>query len=278
MNHPDTVLDCADLSLSRGRRLEQTRVVDGVSFELRRAHTLAVMGATGSGKSSLVSALAGSPSSDVRISGGRAHVLGVSIRAGGRARKKMASAVGYVPQSAGAKLSARLTAADLIAEPVVSRSRKVNRRALDVKVVSLLDELMLPIGTGEKFPFELSSGTRQRVAFARALIEEPLVFIGDEPFANMDVDARRAASEALIQRRDEYGMSTLLVAHEADVVARSDAAVVGLRAGHMVAAGPSLDELTWTPGLPPEHRHVVLSRPTSEILLPHLDSNQEPID
>ena len=259
MTYLDVVLESSDLSLSRGKRFEARRVVDGVTMQLRRGRSLAVIGPTGSGKSSLLAAFAGAGAGGLAIAGGAAHVLGVSIRHSGRNWRKIASSIGYVPQSAGTKLPAELTVAEVVAEPVLARSRRVNQRALDVTVASLLDELMLPIGSGEKFPFELSTGMRQRVALARALVEEPLVLIADEPLATMDVDVRRAASAAITRRRDEYGMATLIVTHEAEVVTELGADIRVMRAGTVVAEGAALDELLWTPGTPTAQRQNVLS-------------------
>ena len=97
----------------------------------------------------------------------------------------------------------------------------MNPRALSIRVAALLDELMLPLGAAAKYPYELSAGMRQRVAFARALVLQPRVFIADEPFANMDLEVRLAARDAILRRRGEYGMSTLIVTNEADAVART---------------------------------------------------------
>lgn len=243
---PDVAIRCVDLSIAR--QSAHRRVVDGASFELPHGRALAVMGATGSGKSSLVAALAGADEPSLAVVGGSAFVDGLPVRRPGRAHRELTYVTGYVPQGAGALLAPRLTVSETITAPVTSRDRRVGQRALALRVASLLDELQLPLGAAAKYPYELSAGMRQRVALARALVLEPRVFIGDEPYANLDIEVRHAARDALLRRRDEGGMSILVVTNDAETVAELDADVLVLNAGFTVAAGHGTSGLLWTPG------------------------------
>lgn len=239
----DVAIRATDLSLARSTRGGvDVRVVDGASFVLPHAGTLAIMGPTGAGKSSLAAVLAGIDAPGLAIIGGEAWVDGIPARHPGRSRREWTYFTGYLAQSAGAKLPSRMTVADVIGEPITSRDRRVNQRALAVRVATLLDELMLPLGAAAKYPYELSAGMRQRVAFARALVLEPRVLIADEPFANMDVEVRRATRDAILRRRAR-GMSSLLVTNESDVVKDLAADVLVLRGGHTVAYGRGTDHL-----------------------------------
>lgn len=254
----DVAIRCVDLSVARAstRAGGTARVIEGVSFDLPRAATLAVMGPTGAGKSSLAAVLAGADEAGLAVVGGAAHVEGIPIRRPGRALRTLRYVVGYLPQSAGAKLPARLTVSEVIAEPITSRDRRVNARALAVRVATLLDELQLPLGAAPKYPYELSAGMRQRVALARALVLQPRILIADEPFSNLDVEVRVAARDAITRRRDAHGMSTLVVTNESEVTAELNAAVLVLRAGQPIAYGPRPGDLLWTPSAGSEHRTV----------------------
>ncbi len=233
-----------DLSIARAG--DDARVVEGVTIDLPRGGVLAVMGPTGAGKSTLAGFLASSDD-PLRVAGGAATVLGLDARKAGRTRRLRSYLTGYLAQGAGAALPSRLTVSEVIASPITSRDRRVNRRALAVRVASLLDELELPLGAAAKYPYELSAGMRQRVALARSLVLDPRLFVGDEPYANLDPEVRHAAREALLRRRRDNGMAILIVTNDTDAITGLAADVLVLKSGHPVAYGPDTDDLLWTP-------------------------------
>ncbi|MER7795908.1 ATP-binding cassette domain-containing protein [Microbacterium sp. NPDC096154] len=246
---PVNAVVCHDLSVSRWGHGPETRAVDGVTFTLKAGETVCVSGPTGSGKSSLLGVLAGRSDEALTVAGGEARVCGISVRRKGRDRRVLTYRVGYVPQGAGAALPARLTVGEAIAEPITSRDRRVNSRAVSVRVAALLDEMHLPLGTADRFPFELSAGMRQRVAFARALVLDPRLLVADEPLANIDLEVRHVIYDAIMRRRREWGMAAVIATNDEAFVRELGAAQLRLRAGHVVAQSAD-GRLLWTPDTP----------------------------
>ena len=242
----DLAIDCHDLVIDRIGHGGVTRAIDGVTFGVRPGELMCIGGSTGSGKSTLVTALAGMADASLKIAGGRATVCGVNIRKPGRKRKIVTALTGHLAQGAGGSLPPRLTIGEVIAEPITSREKKVNSKALSIRVAALLDELHLPLGAASKFPYELSAGMRQRVAIARALMLDPHVLIADEPLANLDLEVRPVVFDAITRRRNERSMAALLVTNDAAFIRELDAETLILRAGHVVARGIGKD-LIWAP-------------------------------
>lgn len=248
------VLECFDLSVERRGASGPVRAVDGVSLALSAGELLSVTGPAGSGKSTLLTALAASDTRTVSIVGGSATVCGISLRRPGRSRRALGVKVGYVAQGAGGALPPQSTASEIIAEPILTRERRVNRRALELRVATLLDELHLPLGVADKYPYELSAGMRQRVVIARALVLEPPVFIADELLANLDVQVRQVVTDAIDRRRAEQEMAALLASNDTEAARETDAEMLVLRDGYVVARGHG-EELVWTPDTDPA-RHL----------------------
>lgn len=239
-------IDCSDLVIDRIGHSGPTRAIDGVTFTLAPGGLICVAGPTGSGKSTLVAALAGSTDASVRVVGGAAQVCGVDVRRPGRKHRVLTYRTGFVPQGAGADLPPQLTVNEVIAEPILIREKRVNSKALSIRIATLLDELHLPLGLAAKFPYELSAGMRQRVAIARSFVLEPRVLIADEILANLDLEVRPVVFDAITRRRKEEGMGALLVTNDADFIRELNAETLMLRSGHVVARGVGKD-LLWVP-------------------------------
>lgn len=239
-------IDCSDLVIDRIGHSGPTRAIDGVTFSLAPGGLICVAGPTGSGKSTLVAALAGSTDASVRVVGGAAQVCGVDVRRPGRKHRVLTYRTGFVPQGAGADLPPQLTVNEVIAEPILIREKRVNAKALSIRIATLLDELHLPLGLAAKFPYELSAGMRQRVAIARSFVLEPRVLIADEILANLDLEVRPVVFDAITRRRKEEGMGALLVTNDADFIRELNAETLMLRSGHVVARGVGKD-LLWVP-------------------------------
>lgn len=242
----DYVIECSDLVIDRVGHGAPTRAIDGVTFSLPPGELICVAGPTGSGKSTLVSVLAGMTDASAMIVGGRAEVCGVNVRRPGRRLRELTYHTGYIPQGAGADLPPTLTVGEVVAEPILTREKRVNSKSLEIRVATLLDEMHLPLGVAGRFPYELSAGMRQRVAVARSFVLDPKVLIADEPLANLDLEVRPVVFDAITRRRKEQGMGALLVTNDAAFTRELNAETLMLRGGHVVARGVGKD-LLWVP-------------------------------
>ncbi|GGO60323.1 hypothetical protein GCM10010910_05490 [Microbacterium nanhaiense] len=242
-----------DLSVARGRGPSSMRAVDGVRAELPFGSALVVSGPTGSGKSSLALALSGRAGRDTRIVGGSAVVCGISPERRGRARNVLTFRVGFLSQDAGPGLDPDRTVGELISLPLLEREPRLARRQLEIRVSNLLDEVRLPLGAAGKFPHELSSGMRQRVALAVALVLDPRLLIADEPLAGIDIEVRHVVRDAILRRREEWGMAALIVSNDVEFAQEIGAEQLVLDRGSVVGVRRAGEEPLITPGAREAH-------------------------
>ena len=152
--------------------------------------------------------------------------------------------VGYLPQDAATRLIPHLNVAENVAEPILSRDRKFNRRELGQRIAIMLDAVHLPLSTMTKAPWELSSGQQQRVAIARSLILEPAVWVADEPTTGIDITVRDTVAGKLIARlRAEREFSAMIISHDLSVASNLTSRVAVLCKGELVGYGPIDDVL-----------------------------------
>ncbi|MFU8946893.1 ATP-binding cassette domain-containing protein [Mycetocola zhadangensis] len=243
------VIDDLTIDYPAHRPSPAHRAVDGVSLRVGGNEVIGLIGATGSGKSTLARVLAGDLTSKRGtdpapvISGGEAHVLGHAMR--GIRRKELTRLtfhVAYLPQDAASRLAPELTVADIIGEPILARDRHYSRKAVGLRVATMLDQVQLPLAMLDKFPFELSSGQKQRVAIARSLVLSPRLFIADEPTSGIDVTVRASISEMIEGLRVEGDFAAILVSHDLPLLRHTTRRVAALHQGRIVGLGP-IDEL-----------------------------------
>lgn len=250
MTEPATgqpVIVADDLSIhyrSRDVRSRHLAVV-GVSFEVATGEILGVVGESGSGKSTLAATLAlqadrgGQESGNPEICGGSVRVFGTELRRiGHRKRDPLLLSVGYLAQDGAERLDARLTVAENVAEPIYSRDHRFSSREAGIAVATLVDAVRLPLGLMTRYPFELSSGQRQRVALARSLILGPRLLIADEPTRGVDVTVRTGVLDVIRELQAEHEFSAVIVSSDLAVVSYLAERVVVMSRGTVVGLGP----------------------------------------
>jgi ABC-type glutathione transport system ATPase component len=244
--------------------------VKGFTLAIEPGEIVGLVGSSGSGKSTLAqvasgqAAIRGSKENSPRIIGGSLDVLGFQMRGLKRAKlNTLTLGVGYVAQDAGSNLTSNMTVAELVAEPLFLRDKRYNRQEAGLKAATLVDALLLPVGSMLKQPHELSSGQRQRVAIARGLILDPVLLIADEPTAGVDVSVRGAVVDVIAGLQRSRGASALIVSHDLDALRRSVDRIAVIHEGVVVGLGP-IDEVLSDP----RHPYVAgLARETSSDLV-----------
>ena len=232
-----SLVDVRDLSVEFG----ELRAVDGLSFRLERSAALALVGGSGSGKSTVASALLGLHRGAGARVGGSVTVAGVDVRqASDDALRRLRGAkAAMVFQDPLSSLDPYYAIGDQIAE-VYRVHTRTSRRAARARAVDVLDRVGIPDARrrARSRPHEFSGGMRQRALIAMALACEPELLIADEPTTALDVTVQAQILDLLHTLREETGMGLLLVTHDVGVAAESVDEVLVMRHGRVVEHGP----------------------------------------
>ena len=219
--------------------------VRGLNLSVKPGEVLGLLGESGSGKSTIAKVLAGrflsAPRGAVHpvITGGDAQVFGESLRRLSRRHAdRLMFEVGYVGQEASETLRADHTVAEIVAEPILLRDRHYNRKALEARVVTMVDAVRLPLGSLGRYPYELSTGQRQRLAIARALVLEPALLIADEPTAAIDAVVRHAIIDLISELQEHTAFSAMVISHDLAILRRIADRIAVLQGGMLVGLGP----------------------------------------
>jgi oligopeptide/dipeptide ABC transporter ATP-binding protein len=211
------------------------RAVQGISFDIGQGETLALVGESGCGKSSVGRTV-------LRLqepTSGIATFEGVDLFALDRvALRKMRRRMQIIFQDPYSSLNPRMTVGAAIAEGIeihrLATGKEVARR-----VGSLLEEVGLDAGYAARHPHEFSGGQRQRIGIARALAVEPSFVVCDEPVSALDVSVQAQVLNLLADLQRERGLSYLFIAHDLAVVRQIAHRVAVMYLGRIVEEGPT---------------------------------------
>lgn len=212
-----------------GRRQPVTAIGD-LDLDVAAGETLAVVGESGAGKTTLAEAIVGL----VHPSGGSIAFDGTEFaRLRGRARRSLLVQMQMVAQNPLLALSPRLTVGAQIEEPLrvhTSLSRARCRERAD-EMIATLD---LSPAVRRRLPHELSGGQAQRAVLARALVLEPSMVIFDEPTSALDVSVQAGVLNLLHRLKADHGLTYLFITHDLAVARHLADRIAVMRAGEIV--------------------------------------------
>ena len=235
----DILLDVRHLSHCFPLPGRQTlRAVDDVSFQLRRGEILGLVGESGCGKSTVARCVM----NVYRPTAGHIYYDGIDtcdpaqFRAN---RRRLEAERQIIFQDSTSSLDPRMTAAEIIAEPMRIHRVKPPRGSLRAEAAFQLYYVGMEESYLDKCPPEMSGGQRQRVAIARALSMEPKLLVADEPVAALDVSIQAQIINLFSHLRQEHGFSILFIAHDLSMVEYLCDRVGVMYRGRLVEIGPT---------------------------------------
>lgn len=215
-------------------------LVDALSFTIRPGEVLALIGESGSGKTTTALALMGHARRGCSISGGSVRIGDVDVLALGarQLRALRGRTVSYIAQSAAASFDPSRSILDQVVEPACLHGT-LPRGEAELKAIALFRELALPEPEtiGQRYPHQVSGGQLQRLMAAMALITDPEVVILDEPTTALDVTTQVEVLRAFRRVVRERQVTAVYVSHDLAVVAQMADHILVLRDGRMREVG-----------------------------------------
>jgi ABC-type glutathione transport system ATPase component len=236
-NNSPALLSVRDLFLAYAKRHAfaaesiATHALRGVSFELRAGETLALVGPSGSGKSSLARCLVRleTPNSGQIFFEGN-DLCAMDAVALSAARKS----IHLIFQDAASALNPRFTVEEIVGEPLVIHAPTMGHAERIRRVAEALKRVELAEGWHSRRPRELSGGQRQRVAIARALVLQPKLLILDEALSSLDLSAQSQIANLLFDLQERQGLAYLYITHDLRMAKAVAGEIAVLETGRLV--------------------------------------------
>ena len=197
------------------REVAQVKAVDDISFSIQKGETLGLVGESGCGKTTAGRCIL----QLYKPTAGEVIFEGTDLtKLGGRQMRHMRRQMQIIFQDPFSSLNPRMTAGDIIGEPLVVHGLVKNGEQKREKVRELLENVGLHTYMADRFPHEFSGGQRQRIGVARALSVDPKLIVCDEPVSALDVSIQAQVINLLEDLQKQYDLTFLFIAHDLSVV------------------------------------------------------------
>lgn len=232
------VLEVRDLVVEFGKGPAAVRAVDGASFSVERGRVAGLVGESGSGKSTIALCVLKLLRPPGRIVSGSVSLEGRDILSmpPSQASKLRGREIALIPQNAMNALNPAYTISRQVAEAAALTR---DPEAAEARARELLERVGIASFRHNAYPHELSGGMRQRVTIAMALANEPSLLLADEPTTGLDVIVQARILRLLLDLKDQFGLSILVISHDLPTVARISDVLMVMQNGRIVEAGPA---------------------------------------
>lgn len=216
------------------------KAVNDVSFSLRPAERLGLIGESGSGKTTMATAL-------MRLTRAPGRIVSGSVELDGQDLLKLSQKelrevrlrdIALMPQGAMSSLNPVMKLDEQMIDAIVAHKPGMKRAELDARVQQLLKQVGLAPEVAKRYPHELSGGMKQRAAMAIATSLSPKVIVADEPTSALDVVVQRQVMQTLGRLQDGLGAAVVLIGHDMGLIAQFADTVGVMYAGKIVEIGP----------------------------------------
>jgi peptide/nickel transport system ATP-binding protein len=241
----EIVLQVKDLT----KRYGQVSANDGLTFDVRRGETVAIVGESGCGKSTFARILMGlteASSGSVRLANLELGRLPVTRR-----RTKTIRSLQMIFQNPFDTLNPSHTVGAQIARVIRKFGVERDEAKIRTRVLALLDLVKLPRDFADRRPRQLSGGQKQRVGIARAFAGNPAVVVADEPVSALDVSVQAAVTELLIDMQRQEGTTLLFISHDLSVVRYLSDRIIVMYLGQIMEQGTTREVFS-----PPYHPYT----------------------